>query len=386
QIAPLIQRTLFDFSVIALVELGLLLVGTLLFGRFYCSTLCPLGVLQEVEKYFLDEIGISPKTSKHSWGIKYIIAALSFGAVVGIGAVILKYVEPYTIFSGMLTNGVGFITACVIFALVFFKNRFFCVNICPVGTFLGLISKFSVNKIYIDKETCVGCNSCERMCPTGSISDKEINNETCVRCLKCFDVCNKNAIKYGKQAEVKFNPKRREMIWGVAALALFAGAYAAGVRFSKDLSKKIRRVILPAGSTDAKTMENKCLNCNLCVESCPHNILQPASEEFPAVHINYARGKRHCKFDCKKCSEVCPSGAIKKLTIEEKQHTKIAMATILPHCNGCRHCINSCPVNAISIDNHVAKIDSKCIGCGKCVLSCRKGAIRIVAIPEQTKI
>lgn len=229
---------------------------------------------------------------------------------------------------------------------------------------------------------------CANSCPSGCIDskDKAVDNETCVKCLKCLSVCHKNAVKYGAQP-IKFNPKRRDLLWGIGALAFVGAGYAAGVNFTKNIAKKVKDIILPAGAINANRMANKCLNCNLCVTNCPNKILSKADENFSAVHINYENGKHYCEYNCHKCSEVCPSGAIKKISLNEKQNTRIGMASVNPHCVGCGICAKECPTGAIIVIDSKAVVDgSKCIGCGKCAAVCKPEAISIFAVNEQSKI
>ena len=161
-------------------------------------------------------------------------------------------------------------------------------------------------------------------------------------------------------------------------MALFAGAYMAGVKFTKDIAKKIKDIILPPGAENTIRMANTCLNCNLCVKNCTNKILKPADEKFNFVHIDYSQWKWYCEFNCNKCSTVCPSGAIKRITLELKQKTRIAMAYIHENiCHECGICVSECPTHAISQPNgKTAKVDgSKCIGCGKCTRVCPQNAV-----------
>ena len=391
QTAPLIQRVIIDFTVISIASLAIILLLTLLFGRFYCSLLCPLGIIQEITALFRGEGNEEPRKNLP---VKYFITAITLGVMIGGSALLIRYLEPYTYFGSAFTLSIiGIIALIAIIVLTLFKNRYFCTNICPIGCLLGLLSKLSLFKMYIDKNECLSCGMCERNCPSGCIDSGEqyIDNETCVKCLKCKGLCPKDAIKYGikPKEEVIFNPKRRELITFGAALIVLAGAIKAGIEIGKTAAEKIKNVILPPGAENAQRMFNKCLNCNLCVNACPNKILTKADKDFGAVHIDYTKGEKYCKYDCIECAKVCPSGAIKKISLDKKQETRIAMAVINPDkCSKNGACIKVCQVNAITKEeNEPAKIDaSKCIGCGRCKTVCNSNAIEVFAINEQQRV
>ena len=208
---------------------------------------------------------------RKNFPVKYFIAAIAFGVLAGGSVVILRYIEPYTYFGSLMTGSLLGIAAFVVtLMIVFFKNRYFCTNICPVGAILGLLSKFSFNKIYI-ADGCVSCGQCERNCPSGCINSKEktVDNETCVKCLKCLDVCPKKTIKFGRKA-VKFNPKRRDFVVGAAALAVFGAFVKAGIVIKDKVASKFKDIILPPGAVKDEDIINRCFNCNLCVANCPN--------------------------------------------------------------------------------------------------------------------
>lgn len=363
---------------------------TLLFGRFYCSLICPFGILQEIEALILRRKKKNSFTPNYP--AKYFISAVCFGILAGGSAVAVRYIDPYTAFGSAVTVSVaGLILAVVVLMLVFFKNRFFCTNICPAGTILGILSKISLNKIYISQDDCVSCGMCERNCPSGCIDSKNktVDNETCIKCLKCLSICPKGGMKYGikPKSDAKFSIKRRELLIYGRALALFGCMIKAGIEIKDKVVQKFKDIILPPGVGSEERFANKCLNCNLCVENCPNKIIVKADKEFPAVHLDYSKGS--CKKDCARCGEVCPSGAIKRLSKEEKQHLRIGMAMIKDDsCIKCGLCADACPYGAISFEKgSVPKLDaSKCIGCGACKNACRSEAIEVFAVREQTRI
>ncbi|MCL2334448.1 MAG: 4Fe-4S binding protein, partial [Endomicrobia bacterium] len=324
QLGPLLQRIFTDFSVTALVLASAILIITFLLGRLYCSAICPLGILPEIAGIFKKKNSGRQK----NLFLKYIIAAIVFGTLAGGTVYLLRLAEPYTYFGSAFTlSAIGLIAVIAIIATVFIKDRFFCTNLCPAGTILGLISKFSINKIYFDKGNCVSCGICENICPSGCVNSKEkiIDNEICVKCLKCLNVCNKNAVKYGMppKEEIKFSLKKRQFVLAASTIALFAAAMRAGSAVKKILSENFSDVILPPGALNEERFLNKCLNCNLCVKICPEKIIKKSDGNYGAVSIDY--GKGFCKYDCNECGAACPAGALKKLSLERKQKLRIAM-------------------------------------------------------------
>ena len=390
QFMPLAQRVFIDFSIIAAILFAGIVLLTLLFGRFYCSLICPFGILQELEALVLRRK--KKNTCTPNYPVKYFIAAICFGLLVSGSVIAFRYLDPYTLFGSAITASlIGLIALAVVLMIVAFKNRFFCTNICPVGTILGLLAKVSLNKIYIRQDSCVSCGMCERSCPSGCIDSKNktVDNETCVKCLKCLEVCPKGGMKYGikPKENVKFNINRRKLLISAGAIALFGCMVKAGLVLKDKAVQKFKDIILPPGAGSEERFANKCLNCNLCVENCPNKIIAKADKDFSVVHLDYTKGA--CKKDCAKCGEVCPSGAIKRLTVEEKQRTRIGMAMIKDNtCIKCGLCADAGPYGAISFTKgNVPTLDAtKCIGCGACKNACKTDAIEVFAVKEQTVI
>lgn len=170
QFTALLQRLIVDFSLAALLLFIVVIAATLIFGRFYCSVICPFGILQEFAALLFKNKGGNGKNLP----VKYFIAAVTFGVLIGGSSLFVRYIDPYTMFgSAVSLSVVGLIFTLAVLAVVFFKNRYFCTNICPVGAVLGLISKFSLNKIYINKEACLSCGLCAKNCPSGCIDSRE---------------------------------------------------------------------------------------------------------------------------------------------------------------------------------------------------------------------
>jgi polyferredoxin len=386
QAGALLQRVFIDFSIIALALLLLILTVTLLFGRIYCSTLCPFGLLQEL-------IGIVKKKNsgmQKNLSLKYIIAAIFFGTLAGGTVFLLRLAEPYTYFGSLLSLRLtGITAAAIVIIMVLTKDRFFCTNVCPIGAALGLISKISLKKIYLQKDLCGSCGLCQNICPSGCINAKEktVCSETCIKCLKCLNVCPKNAVKYGSapKEEVKFSPKRRSLILTASAAAVFVAAAKAGAVIKKTISEKFSDVILPPGALNEERFANKCLNCNLCVKVCPTKIIKKSDKNYGAVSIDY--GKNFCEYECNKCCAACPAGALKKLSLEEKKVLRIAM--IAPPTKNFKEfgaCIEKCPTDALTLSGDSPAFEAmKCIGCGACVAT-SGGNIKIYGTKTQKRV
>lgn len=385
QLSALLQRLLVDFSLTAVVLLAGLLLMTLLFGRIYCSTLCPLGLYQEMLMFcFRSKTSFQKKRP-----YKYFLAAAIFGALVGGTAYLVSLTDPYT-WVGSAAGGTwfGVILLVLIAVLVWFKGRIFCANICPVGTVLGLFAKHAINQIRLKADDCVACGLCVSKCPTGSIDiqNKTVNNETCVKCFKCLNACKRGGLSYGRMPSetAAFSPVRRKLLVSGAVVAVFALAVKGGIEISKAAAARIKKVILPPGADSPETFVNRCLNCNLCVQNCPMKIISKANEEFPAVHISYS--DRFCAYDCNKCSQICPSGAIKRLSLAEKQKLQMGKAVLEEDkCIKCGLCVMKCPRQIIKKqDGGFPQISAEeCIGCGVCQSACPVKAITIFAVERQ---
>lgn len=385
QLTALLQRLLVDFSVVAVVLFCLLSIFTLLFGRIYCSVLCPFGLLQE-----LLLLGFRRKVSvQKNLPYKYFLAVIMFGFLAGGTVLVARWLDPYTLFGSAVSGTYLGLTAVVLVAvLTWFKGRFFCANICPVGVVLGLVSKIALNKVYIENDKCVSCGLCARKCPVGCIDfkNKMVDNETCIKCFKCLDQCHKGSLHYGIQPakEVHFSPNRRRILTSVAFLAFIGASIRGGINFTKATYGKLKNVVLPAGAGNADDFANRCLNCNLCIKNCPMKIIRKANEDYLTVHIDY--GDNFCDYNCHKCSEICPSGAIKKITLEQKQKTQIALAAVDESiCVKCGLCVRECPRQIIRKEQGGFPEISpdECIGCGACRSICPVQAISITPVAQQ---
>ncbi|MGB8317668.1 MAG: 4Fe-4S binding protein [Ignavibacteriaceae bacterium] len=284
--------------------------------------------------------------------------------------------------------------------LLSYKNgRLFCNTICPVGTFLGLISRLSLYKIRIDENKCNSCNLCTQVCKSGCIdkANMEVDFARCVSCYNCFNVCPTGGISFNnslnlktKYSNVKFDNRRREFISKTFLYLLgLSGISLAQVKITPKEKNKVpvikKNYSSPPGSKNIEHFTSTCTGCHLCISSCPTQVLQPSLFEYGILgilqpYMDYKTG--FCNFECKVCTDICPSGAILPLTLDNKKLTQIGKVKFIKeNCiveiekTECGACSEHCPTKAVKMipynNLHLPEIKEEyCIGCGACEFAC----------------
>lgn len=398
-------------AVNAAIVAGLLLL-TFIFGRIYCSTICPMGVMQDIISWMAGRRNKRRFTySKGKTPLRIVMLILFVVALVANLAWVASIIEPYSAYGRIINNLlaplyawgnnllaylaeradsymfyatdvwlksigtliVASVTFIIIFILAWRNGRTWCNTICPVGTLLGFVSRYALMKPTIDTSKCSGCNLCARNCKASCIDskNKNIDYSRCVTCMNCLEVCNKGAISYrftgvGKatkqQEEANDNGRREFLSAGamVTAGTLFAQANKkvdGGLAIIEDKKIPERETpIVPVGAGTLKSFTNHCTACQLCVSKCPNNVLRPSKsiERFMQPEMSFERG--FCRTACTACADVCPNGAIKPIVPEQKSSTKIGTAVwIADNCIAnkdgvtCNNCERHCPNGAIKM-------------------------------------
>jgi len=416
-----------------------LLALTLVFGRIYCSVICPLGILQDVfarlrprKNKKVGRYSYSPEVRwlRYPLLVLFIIAIVagfgsfvallapysSFGRIVvnllrplyewgnnGLAAIAEHY-DSYAFYStdvwlrSLPTFIIAAATVVLLFVLAWRGGRTYCNTICPVGTFLSFFSRFSFLKIRFDEEKCRNCSSCTKSCKASCIDFQThtVDYSRCVVCGDCIDSCKFGALKYEAPATHRktTDSGRRAFLLSSAALSTAALAQEAKLKTDgglADIEDKIaperKTPITPPGSLSARNMTQHCTGCQLCVAQCPNGVLRPSAGLMTLMQpvMSYERG--YCRPECNRCSEVCPAGAIKPITVEEKSSTQIGHAVwikknCIPVSDGveCGNCARHCPTGAIQmvpldpndeLGAYVPAVnEAKCIGCGACENLC----------------
>lgn len=459
----------FNLAVIA----GVLAL-TLLVGRIYCSVICPLGVFQDIVIALRRKWGNlmqkrrmaavrkaatsgkpmpKPKTvrvfhyKKEKPVLRYGVLVLTIVCIAaGVqGAVLL--IAPYSAYGRMVALAAGktlawplmlvaALTFVVIVILAWTCGRSWCNDICPVGTTLSLVSRFSLFRIGIDKEECIGCMRCERVCKSSCIDikgGKIVDNSRCVDCFDCTEVCETGAIalrfggkvRNGRKSErgnvavkhessvpstsaaVANDNSRRDFICKGTMLAggLVLGGLESraqvlngGMAVVKPKQDPLRETpLVPPGAKSVKNFYDKCTACQLCVSNCPNEVLKTGRMLQP--YMSYADG--YCRPECNVCSTLCPAGAIAPIAEFEKLSISWGTAHITrEEClqsKGvkCLNCMRHCPVGAIRTvsvtgDDGVKMSfpvvnEELCIGCGACENLCPVRPVSAVRVNGRSR-
>ncbi|NDP19711.1 MAG: 4Fe-4S dicluster domain-containing protein [Paludibacter sp.] len=369
-----------------LVLIGILLVLSLLFGRIYCSTICPLGVFQDIiswkSRFFKKKKKkFRFKYMKSQNILRYTILGLTIVAFIFGSSLLVILFDPYSTFGRIISQlfrplaiwgnnsmaallsgmgnysmykveQVGFVPVAFSITILFFigigimswfRGRLYCNTICPVGTTLGLFAPFSLFRISIKKSTCTRCGSCEKTCKSQCIDSEtmKVDDSRCVSCFNCLTVCKKASMKYEfryKKSEVApikvltgKNSRRTFLLTSGAVITSIALAKANTITGKKD-SILSRKPIMPPGAINIEHFNTNCTGCQLCVTKCPMQVLKPASLQYGISGIMqpHLAFSTHifCTFDCNICSAVCPTKALTKMPMEEKKVTQIGIAKL----------------------------------------------------------
>ncbi len=453
QFVPSLLRFLTIFS-LAATGFVIVLLLTLLFGRVYCSAICPLGIFQDivirVSRLFKSKKKNRFKYSSPWTVIRNLILGVTLLISLFFTVFLLNLLDPYSIYGKMATGlfrPVGIVVnnliagllesmnifyfylkdqnpvhilsiAFPIIALVIViymsakRGRLYCNTICPVGTLLGWLSRFSFFRIRMDQTACTQCGKCAVACKAECINVKErfIDQSRCVACYNCLPVCNDSAIRYS----FKKMPDRREtpppvihkvdtgrkqfISTSISSLLLLTGIRNAigGSLINDDdqpLNKKATTVPIvktsvssPPGSLSIDHFNSICTACQLCVSQCPTKVLQPSVSQYG--FINYMQpfmdyDTNYCNFECVRCAEICPTGAILSLDVESKKTLQIGRVHFIKeNCvvytenTACGSCSEHCPTQAVKMVPYIGNLtipetdNTICVGCGACENAC----------------
>ena len=428
QFTPSLLKFILTTGIFSSLGFLIVIVLTFLFGRVYCSFLCPLGIFQDIVIYFSKKMRkISNHYQKPYPQIRYgILITTLILPLLGMLS-ILSFLDPYSFFGHIMTNLINpFIISMnnlfvpllenyeiytlsilslhhlplsiLILDLIFLSlllvmsilhGRMFCNTLCPVGTILGLISKHSRYRITFISEKCTQCGVCKIQCRGECIQYEHatVDLSRCVACYDCIDSCPQSGIKLKKASDekVSIDLSKRKFLLGttsaVSSIILLGGPL-------RSVAKQyipVKYPITPPGSKGIEHFMDLCSSCYQCVNHCPTKIISPTLADYglrgllqPALDFKLG----YCDYECNTCSQICPTGAIQKLSLEEKQLTQIGKVHLsLKNCivetkkKDCGACAEVCPTHSVYMVErnrlfHPETHPSSCIGCGHCEYIC----------------
>ncbi|MDR2956030.1 MAG: 4Fe-4S dicluster domain-containing protein [Prevotella sp.] len=437
------------------VILIVLIALTLLFGRIYCSSVCPMGIYQDIIAWVSKKTAKKRKRytfSKAKNILRWSVVAVTFiVAIIGY-PVLLGVVDPYSAYGRIVTNVFkpvylagnnvlesifssfgnytfykmdvaimsvfSFVVALItLFAIGFFAwkyGRTYCNTICPVGTILGFLSKYSLYKVRIDDKLCNGCGACAMRCKASCIDSKNhtVDNSRCVDCFNCLGSCTRSALKfapYSKNKEkvvdtTKTDTNKRQFLTTAITTAITAPAILAQEKINdlvsdKDIPTRQTPIRPPGAKADWHLMRH-CTSCHLCISRCPSRVIKPAFLEYGLGGImqpvmTYEKG--FCNYNCTVCADICPNGALEPLTMEEKHMLQIGrvhfvedICVVITDGNNCGACAEHCPTQAVTMVPYrdgltIPKINPDiCVGCGGCEFICPVRPNRAIFVEGNT--
>jgi len=303
-----------------------------------------------------------------------------------------------------------------VLALGFLQPRFWCKYVCPSGAVFSLGNLFRVSERKVET-SCIHCNQCVTVCPFDAIKpDFTTRTADCTLCQTCGGVCPTHAIKFVSRwditrlkpmeepptGETKFG-RRGFFASALGGIASITAGSAAAWQFksSNHLKEPSALPVRPPGSVPEKEFLEQCIRCGECFKVCPNNVLQ--AEGFkqgweglwtPEVVADWAG----CEPSCHSCGQVCPTGAIRALPLEEKRHARMGLAilnreTCLPIAGkeACQLCVDECvatgydAIDFVRVHSRIGEdgrplegsgflapqVNSdRCVGCGLCQTRC----------------
>jgi polyferredoxin len=374
-----------------------ILIPTLLLGRAFCNWMCPYGTLHQFFGWIFNvssnKENLDRNRYRSAFQIKYVILTMMI-VLAAFGSLQIGLLDPICLLVRTMTvtvapaadmaalglaawMSVDWLSSAPgapdqrIFAGAWFVGllilglvgmnlvipRFFCRVLCPLGAFLGVLSRWSLWRIDRDLTKCTDCDVCLKHCEGAADPQAALRKSECFVCFNCIDDCPEDALSF------RFLPRRvagfvegeRDRILGklkegtatlfgrkiiskrheteVAAPAMprrrWLFATIAGVlaypflRLSNAVNDRgfSEKAIRPPGSVEESEFLERCIKCDQCINVCPTNVLQPAKwegglEGLWTPVMDFAVGA--CQLNCTLCSEVCPTGAIQKISVERK--------------------------------------------------------------------
>ncbi len=438
----------------------LLLPGAVMFafsallGRFFCGWICPLGTIIDLipdrlrtktplrwlkgrVKYILlftllfaalfnvnvagvlDPIAILMRALslllyplfghviRSSWSGLYGLIGEQRDAIQFLYDVLRAYILPFreTLYP------LAFLSGLMLLAILYlerYERRNWCRNLCPLGTLLGLVGRLSLIK-RVPGRICADCGDCRKLCPT-AFDEDILQSDNCIRCGNCSLGCKLGRAKFTikgwwsglRRTGTAPDPARRALLGGLVSGFMVSRVFS----FSPPAERE--RLLRPPGVVKEGDFLNRCVRCGECMKVCLQSALYPAALQAGMTGIFtpiMVPRLGYCEYNCNLCGQVCPTGAIPNLPLNEKKRAVIGTAVFdkdhcLPYAKkiNCIVCEEHCPIPGKAIKFETVEdrdftgkkvvlkrpyvVDELCNGCGICENKCpleEKSAIEVFA-------
>ena len=329
---------------------------TIIFGRFFCSWVCPFGSLHHFagflcnrKKSMSQKIGLN--RYRKAQRIKYFVLTflLIMAAFPSIAAILQTgLLDPIPLITRsfnlmllpIIDSGFNFVSAAerfyegawLIFAIFLTMvclnlvvPRFYCRFICPLGALFAVLGRFAIWRIGKKKGECTNCKLCEKACEGACTPAGKIRISECVLCFNCREDCRDELIGYQTRPSLAGEITDPDVSRRGFVLSLVSGIFAVpAVRLSNKLgSNWVYSVIRPPGALPEGEFLKRCIKCGQCMRICPTNVIQPGGiegglENLWTPTLNNRIGSSGCQLNCVACGQVCPTSAIRPITLSEK--------------------------------------------------------------------
>ncbi len=235
----------------------------------------------------------------------------------------LRLAPAPRLYDGTWLIGAVFLGAVLLNLL---KPRFYCRFICPAGALFGVLSRLALWRIGKISDDCSFCHTCEKHCEGGCSPTTQIRFHECVLCLNCMGDCRHGLMTYqnapSATGEIQaLDLSRRQFL----VSALSGAAVIPVVRLSGNLATNWNPALVrPPGALAEKEFLSRCIKCGQCMRICPTNVIHPAGlqgglEGLWTPVLNFRIGTSGCQFNCIACGHLCPTAAIRPLSLDERK-------------------------------------------------------------------
>lgn len=386
---------------------------TLLLGRVYCSTLCPLGILQDLAirlAQWWRPRRVPFRYARPHSQLAYTVLLLAVLTWLGGSLLLINLLDPFSVFGRLISDGlrplyfgahnlvayglaafgayplapvvwhaaplptllIPLLSLVILIVLSVRYGRLYCNTLCPVGTLLGLLARVAIFRIRIDDSTCTICAQCSIHCKASCLhlKTRAVDFDRCIACYDCLEVCEGAGIGYrrSRQPPVTTTPAtvdrgrrallRSGLLYLGGLLALTRDAPVRGATALPSPTTE-RLPMIPPGAQSLAHFNTTCTACHLCVSACPTGVLQPAWLEHGWLGLLQPRldfTASFCNFECTLCGELCPTGAILPLAKTTKQVTQLGIAHFIKDLcivytdhTACGACSEHCPTKAVQM-------------------------------------